>query len=55
MRRSTPFDKKVSNAMDTMSPMVRGDYTLLSAKTNDFFHTNGNMDSLLEVLKMFSR
>ena len=35
--------------------MVCGDETLLSARTSDFFHADGKMDSRIEVLNMFCR
>ena len=41
--------------MGLMFPMVRGDETWLSARTNDFFHAEGKINSQIEVLKMFSR
>ena len=34
--------------------MVRADKTLLSARTSDFFHADGKMDSQIDEFKMFS-
>ena len=49
---SNTLDKKHSNAIGRISPIVRGDATLLSAKTSDFFHTEGKTDSRTEELKI---
>ena len=46
---------ETSNAMGLMSPVVRDDHILLSARNSDFFHANEKIDSQIEVLKMFSR
>ena len=55
IRRSKTFDKKANKAIGRMSPMVRGDKTLLSARTSDFFHADGKMDYRIDVLKISSR